>query len=80
MSTTNHTGALAKAYANLWQFLTERVRSRASVELEQVRNEATAQAITLLPDGAELWETEPNGRTRIIRMPAKRDAGTLPPR
>jgi hypothetical protein len=53
----------------VWQFLTERTRGRHRVELEQARNLGTAQAILLLPAGAELWETEPDGRTRIIKKP-----------
>lgn len=53
----------------MWQFLTERARGRHRVELEQARNVGTVQAILLLPPGAELWETEPDGRTRIIRKP-----------
>jgi hypothetical protein len=53
----------------VWQLLAERARGRHRVELEQARNVGTAQAILLLPAGAELWETEPGGRTRIIRKP-----------
>ncbi|GIF23832.1 hypothetical protein BJ973_004443 [Actinoplanes tereljensis] len=53
----------------VWQFLAEHTRGRRRVELEQARNLGTAQAILLLPEGAELWETEPDGRTRIIRKP-----------
>jgi hypothetical protein len=82
--------ALSRACSGLWQYLAERVRGRTRVQLERARNEATAEAIRLLPSGAELWETEPDGRTRIIRMPMpsttasalvhRQDAQKLPPR
>jgi hypothetical protein len=60
----------------LWHYLTERVRGRAQVQLEHARNQATAQALLLLPPGGELWETEPGGRTRIIRIPGQGDTSS----
>jgi hypothetical protein len=61
--------AFVHTCGGVWQCLVEHLRGRTQVRLEQARNQATAQAITLLPPGAELWETEPDGRTRIIRAP-----------
>jgi hypothetical protein len=69
MGLTFGVGAIARACSGMWQYLTARVRGRIEVDLEHARNQATAQAILLLPPGGELWETEPGGRTRIIRMP-----------
>jgi hypothetical protein len=61
--------SVARFCSGMWGYLTERVKGRTAVQLEQERNQATAEAIRLLPPGAELFENEPNGRTRIIRMP-----------
>ena len=60
---------IARCCLGLWQFLTARANGRASVELERERNRGTAEAIKLLPPGAELLENEPTGRLRVIRMP-----------
>lgn len=73
-------GAASRCLSGLWAFLIARVHGRTvlalaqerhqvAVQLERERNKATAQAIELLPPGAELLEREPTGRLRIIRMP-----------
>lgn len=62
---------LARTWSGLWRYRGERARGRAQVQLEHARNLGTAQAILLLPPGGELWETEPGGRTRIIRTPRR---------
>lgn len=61
--------SVARFCSGMWSHLTERVKARTTVLLEQERNRGTANVIRLLPPGAELFETEANGRTRIIRMP-----------
>ncbi|MFJ2407457.1 hypothetical protein ACIOUE_39915 [Streptomyces xanthochromogenes] len=61
-------GGILRRCGSLWTFLTERVNARKEVELERERNLATAMVIPLLPPGTDLLETEPNGRTRVIRM------------
>jgi hypothetical protein len=61
--------AFVRRCAGGWHCLVEYLRGRTQVQLEQARNQGTAQAIMLLPPGAELWETGPDGRTRIIRAP-----------
>jgi hypothetical protein len=62
---------LGRAWSGWWRYLGERAYGRAQVELEHARNLGTAQAILLLPPGSELWETEPGGRTRVIRTPPR---------
>jgi hypothetical protein len=66
---------LARAWSGWWRYLGERAHGRAQVQLEHARNLGTAQAILLLPPGGELWETEPGGRTRVIRTPHHSVAG-----
>ncbi|MGW9185985.1 hypothetical protein [Streptomyces rubiginosohelvolus] len=61
-------GTILRRCGGLWTYLTERVNARKEVELERERNSATAAVIPLLPPGSDLFETEPNGRTRVIRM------------
>ncbi|MEU2485016.1 hypothetical protein ABZ593_10485 [Streptomyces sp. NPDC012617] len=61
-------GGVLRRCGGLWTYLTERVKARKEVELERERNSATAAVIPLLPPGTDLFETEPNGRTRVIRM------------
>ncbi|WP_326615137.1 hypothetical protein OG949_40340 (plasmid) [Streptomyces scopuliridis] len=61
-------GGILRRCGGLWTYLTERVHARKEVELERERNSATAAVIQLLPPGADLFETEPNGRTRVIRL------------
>jgi hypothetical protein len=79
-------GAIARTCSGLWRYLIERVRGRTQVQLEQARSQGTVQVICVLPPGSELWESEPGGRTRVIRMPAPptegdgRTALELPPR
>jgi hypothetical protein len=75
MAVTFGIGALTRACSGFWQYLVERGRGRTQLQLEQVRNQGTAQAICLLPRGSELWETEPGGRTRVIRIPASTGDG-----
>lgn len=75
MAITFGVGMLTRACSGMWHYLVERVRGRTQVELEEARNQATAQAIRLLPLGGELWETEPGGRTRVIRMPISPNEG-----
>lgn len=60
---------IARGCSGLWAFLTARTRGRARVDLERERNRGTAQAIRLLPPGAELVEGDPSGWRRAIRMP-----------
>jgi len=59
---------LQRGCGGLWGYLASRVHGRTAVELERERNAATAAVIPLLPPGSELLETEPGGRTRMIRM------------
>lgn len=61
---------IARCCGGLWRYLVVRVNGRTAIELERERNRATAVAIGLLPPGAELLESEPGGRLRVIRMPA----------
>lgn len=68
---------IARGCGGLWAFLTARARGRACVELERERNSGTAQAIRLLPPGAELAEGDPAGWRRVIRMPDT--CSVLPP-
>ena len=79
MAVTFGVGTFTRACSGLWQYLVERVRGRTQAQLEQARNQGTAQVIKLLPLGGELWETEPGGRTRIIRLPATPDRGRCRP-
>ena len=53
----------------LWWYLIARVQGRTLERLEQLRDEATARAIQMLPPGAELEEYETHGRYRRIRIP-----------
>jgi hypothetical protein len=52
----------------MWRFLTARVQARQAVELERVRNEATAAVLSLLEPGTDFYESESGGRTRLIRV------------
>jgi len=61
--------SLARCCSGLWQYLIARVTGKTAIELERERNRATAAAIELLPPGAELLESEPGGRLRVIRIP-----------
>jgi hypothetical protein len=72
--------AASRCWSGMWTFLTarthcrsalelERERQRGMTRLERERNHGTAQAIALLPPGAELLETDLTGRLRIIRIP-----------
>ncbi|MFE3687798.1 hypothetical protein ACFXPM_31850 [Streptomyces sp. NPDC059095] len=61
-------GGISRRCGGLWTFLTERANARKEIELERERNLATATVIPLLPPGTDLFESEPNGRTRVIRM------------
>lgn len=61
--------SIARFCSGMWGYLTARVNGRTAVLLEQERNHGTVEAIRALPPGAELFENEPNGRTRMIRMP-----------
>ena len=61
--------AVRGCWSGLWRFLTARTHWRSTVALEREWNAGTAQAIVLLPPGAELMEREPTGRLRIIRIP-----------
>ena len=63
---------IARCCGGLWEFLTARARGRSQVDLERERNRGTAQAIQLLPPGAELVEGTPAGWRRVIRMPDTR--------
>jgi hypothetical protein len=71
--------AVGRWCGGLWRCLTVRACGRTQVELERVRNEGTAQVIILLPPGAELFETEPGGRTRVIRMPHQAPPAVIVP-
>lgn len=51
----------------LWRFLIARDAGRTCLRLERERNAATAVVLSLLPPGGELLESEPGGRTRLIR-------------
>lgn len=68
---------ITRGCGGLWAVLSARARGRTRVELERERNQGTAQAIRLLPPGAELIEGDPAGWRRVIRMPGTRP--TLPP-
>jgi hypothetical protein len=62
---------LAKLHglAGLWQFLIERSRLRAKIELERQRNQAYADHRDHLPYGTELVDYEDNqGRGLWIRV------------
>jgi len=61
--------SIARFCSGMWDYLTARVTGRTVVELEKERNRGTVEDIRALPPGAELYESEPNGRTRIIRIP-----------
>ncbi len=50
-----------------WVYLTERVRARTAVELERERNKASVDLVTQVKDGMDFFESEPGGRTRVIR-------------
>ncbi|MFG2839914.1 hypothetical protein ACGFYE_33480 [Streptomyces zaomyceticus] len=51
----------------MWAYLTERVRARTAVELERERNKASVDLVTQVKDGMDFFESEPGGRTRVIR-------------
>lgn len=57
----------SRGRVGLWRFLIARDAGRTSLRLEQERNAATAAVLSLLPPGGELLESEPGGRTRLIR-------------
>ena len=72
-------GAVGRCCSGLWRFLAARVdgrmavelerqRYQGTVELERERNIGTMQVIALLPPGAELLESEPAGRLRVVRI------------
>lgn len=63
-------GQAARERFGLWQYLTERSRHRAEVELEQERNRATRQVLTLVRPGWRFLEYEVGGRLRAVEAPA----------
>ena len=69
MSTWLGIAGVSRCCGGLWRYLLVRANGRTEIELECERNRATAALISLLPPGAELLESEPGGRLRVIRMP-----------
>ncbi|MFJ3799918.1 hypothetical protein ACIPSJ_26995 [Streptomyces sp. NPDC090088] len=60
--------AAVRRSGGMWHFLTTRVQARQAVELERVRNEATVVLLSSLQPGIDFYESEPGGRTRLIRV------------
>jgi hypothetical protein len=58
-----------REHGGFWWYLVVRLQGRTLERLEQLRNEATAKTIQMLPPGAELEEYETHGRYRRIRIP-----------
>jgi hypothetical protein len=61
---------ITRGCGGLWAFLTAWSRGRTRIDLERERNLGTAQALRLLPPGAELVEGDPSGWRRVIRIPS----------
>ncbi|MGW1506998.1 hypothetical protein ACWCQW_52930 [Streptomyces mirabilis] len=61
-------GMTARRCGGMWRFLAERVHARKAIELERARNEATMAILPQLKPGTDFYESEPGGRTRLIRM------------
>ncbi|MGI5169270.1 hypothetical protein ACQEU3_33485 [Spirillospora sp. CA-253888] len=62
-----------------WGYLTARTHARTLVALEEERNRGTAMVLRALPSGAELYEGDPGGYRRVVRMPQARGPQALPP-
>ncbi|WP_433574168.1 hypothetical protein [Nocardia brasiliensis] len=68
-------GMLAKRASGesrgMWSYLTERVRARNRLEVTREQNRSTKDNIEALADGGYLYESDFQGRTRIIDRPAR---------
>ncbi|MEU9136925.1 hypothetical protein AB0D33_13305 [Streptomyces sp. NPDC048404] len=60
-------GRAVRGCGGLLRYLTERLHARTAVEMERERNAHTVAVLPLMKPGMDFFESEPGGRTRVIR-------------
>ncbi|MEU4085036.1 hypothetical protein [Streptomyces aureus] len=60
-------GRTVRGCGGLMRYLTERLHARTVVQVERERNAHTVAVLPLVKPGMDFFESEPGGRTRVIR-------------